>query len=524
MEFEFSAIFRRSVTIELKNKDIVYTRPYTVYLDGKEVLDGKENVFTLNGLKPDTDYRVRIVQDGEEAEDSFRTERESTLLDVRDFGAAGDGVHDDTGAIQAAITACPEEGTVYLPEGVYSSRPVFLKSGIALWIGKGAVLLGDPDRNHYPILPGVNRKTGTSGEYSFATWEGNPYASFASLLTAVDAENIDIFGEGIVDGNAENGDWWVKPKVMRTAWRGNTIFLSHCRNVRLQGITVQNSPSWTIHPFYSDYVAAYSIRIQNPPDSPNTDGFDPECCDGVLLLGVTISVGDDCIAIKSGKYYMSKEHHKPADHFMIRNSVLERGHGSVTVGSEAAAGCQNVTVEQCLFSGTDRGLRIKTRRGRGPKAVYDSIFFHDIVMKDVHMPFTVNMFYFCDPDGHTDYVQSQDPAPVDDRTPKIGMIRAENIVSTGADACVLAVCGLPEMPVGHLLFRHVTAEFKPAAERKPRQTLMMDNFPDMTGIPVYAKNVSCLELEDFHVKGGDRTEPELVNVEKYEAKGVSFEN
>lgn len=86
---------------------------------------------------------------------------------------------------------------------------------------------------------------------------------------------------------------------MRIAWRPNTMFLNHCNYVRLQSIRVENSPSWTVHPYYTDHIGVYNITIWNPSDSPNTDGFDPESCDDVLILGTKISVGDDCIAIKS---------------------------------------------------------------------------------------------------------------------------------------------------------------------------------------------------------------------------------
>jgi polygalacturonase len=121
-----------------------------------------------------------------------------------------------------------------------------------------------------------------------------------------------------------------------------------------------------------------NLTIQNPYDSPNTDGFDPESCRNVLLLGTKISVGDDCIAIKSGKYYMAKNHFMRTENVVIRNCDLESGHGSVTVGSEIAGGVTGVKVEQCLFDSTDRGVRIKTRRGRGTRSLLDDICFNHI--------------------------------------------------------------------------------------------------------------------------------------------------
>ncbi|HBP24286.1 MAG TPA: polygalacturonase [Oribacterium sp.] len=517
MKFTIRAVFKRSVTIELDNETICYaSKPYRVLLNGEERIRSKLNVLTLEGLQPDTEYTLTVKTDEEEETQFFHTEVESVLLDVRAFGAAGDGQQDDTVYLQAAISACPENGTVYVPAGTWRTRPLFMKSHMSLWLEEGAVLQGDPDRQHYPQLPGMTKTTDGKDEYNLSSWEGNPETSFASLITGIQVEHLDIVGKGHINGGGAQGDWWQEPKKKRIAWRPNTLFFNHCQHVRLQSITVENSPSWTVHPYYTDHIGVYNVTIFNPSDSPNTDGFDPESCDDILILGTTISVGDDCIAIKSGKYYMSEKHHKIADHFTIRNSFLERGHGSVTVGSEAAGGVQNVEVSQCIFDGTDRGLRIKTRRGRGPKALYDHIFFHHIEMKNVHMPFTFNMFYFCDPDGHSDYVQNQSFHPVDDRTPTIGTIRAENIVCTGVDACMLVAYGLPERYIEHIALKNITATFLPKTERSPRQTIMMDNFPAMTGRSIYARNVKRLSLENIEITGSDDTEPVLQDVMDYE--------
>ena len=523
MNFDICAVFKRSVTIELDNSTICYAPDeYSILINGEEKLRTNLNVVTVDGLNPGTRYTISIVDGDGCTEKSFVTECESVLLDVKAFGAVGDGKHDDTCFIQAAIDSCPAHGTVYVPKGTYLTRPLFLRSYMTLWVDEGAILLGDTDRTHYPVLPGLIAGTDGTDEYSLSSWEGNPETSFASLITAINAEHLDIVGKGIIDGNADKGDWWTDAKVKNIAWRPNTIFLNRCRRVRLQSLTVRNSPCWTIHPYYTDDIKVYNLNIWNPSDSPNTDGFDPESCDGVLILGTKISVGDDCIAIKSGKFYMSDKHHKPADHVVIRNSFLERGHGSVTVGSEAAAGVENVEVSRCMFTGTDRGLRIKTRRGRGPDAVYDNIYFHDIIMKDVHMPFTLNMFYFCDPDGHSEYVQDQNSRPVDEKTPMIGTIKAENIVATGVDQCMFVAYGLPERYIENIIIKNVKATFLPKEERKPGQTIMMDNFPEMTGRSIFARNVKHLVMQDIEITGADDSGAEIIDVIDYDSFNVIY--
>lgn len=282
----------------------------------------------------------------------------------------------------------------------------------------------------------------------------------------------------------------------------------------MQNITIQNSPCWTVHPYYCENLSFLNLYIYNPSDSPNTDGLDPESCKDVLVLGTTISVGDDCMAIKSGKYYMSMMHHKPTENVVIRNCKFERGHGSVTVGSEVAGGVTNVRVSRCIFDGTDRGLRIKTRRGRGQRSVLDDILFENIDMNGVHMPFTVNMFYFCDPDGHSDYVQNQNPAPVDEMTPCIGSITGKNINCEGASACILCAFGLPERPIGKLCFENIKAKFLPEGERVPERPVMMDNFDEMSGRSIFARNVKELILKNVEIEGSADKEPELIDVQE----------
>jgi polygalacturonase len=521
MLFEIAEIFVRSVTIERINDDPFESTPCRVYLNDTPVKETENNVISLFGLTPDTEYTLKVMADGDTQEETFTTAHESFLLNVKSFGAKGDGETDDTAAITAAIMCCPEDGTLYFPKGDYLTGPLFFKSRMTVWIPEGAALRGQPDRKHYPILPGMVRNLyDNKEEISFGSWEGNPLDSFAGFITAVGAEDLAFIGEGTIDGGADKGDWWVNPKVKRTAWRPNLVFLNSCRRVRFQGLHTGNSACWCFHPYYSDDLSFTDITITNPANSPNTDGFDPESCRNVRLLGATISVGDDCIALKSGKLYMARAHHRPTEQVEIRNCRLEFGHGSVTIGSEIAGGVKDVHVSKCLFIRTDRGIRVKTRRGRGDCSVLTGLTFENIKMDGVKMPMTVNMFYCCDPDGHSFYVQDQGAKPVSEMTPVIGTITMRDIEVTGAEAAFITAYGLPESPIELIDAENISVSFNPYAE--PVKPLMMDNFPEFTRKGLFLKNVKDVQLKNLTLVGSSDNEPDVENVAQLKTENVLF--
>lgn len=524
MDFTIAAVFTRGITIELSSEEAYLAKEsYQIGIDGETVYETRQNVFSIDDLLPDTEYEISVVSEGEKTVHKVRTNSESAFLDVRRFGAVGDGGHDDTLCLQAAINACPDNGTVYLPEGTYYTKPLFLRGNFTLYIAKGAQLLASEKREDYPVLPGIIRsECDFDREVNFGTWEGNPLDAFASLVTGFHVENVDIIGGGVVNGNADKGDWWENVRTKRIAWRPNLFFFHGCRNIRMQNLQIKNSPSWTIHPYYSDDLGFYNLTITNPYDSPNTDGFDPESCSNVLLIGSLISVGDDCIAIKSGKYYMSRFHYKSTSGITIRNCKLERGHGCVTIGSEASGGVSGVKVSQCIFSGTDRGVRIKTRRGRGRQAVMTGLHFENIRMDDVHMPLTVGMFYFCDPDGHSEYVQCQEPLEADERTPMIGDIRLKNVVCTGTDAAFVCVYGLPEQKVGSVSIENVDVTFREKERLQPMSPLMMDHFMEMSGKSVYLRNVKKVSMKNVSIRGSLDETPELIDVDDISMENLQY--
>lgn len=505
----------RSASIEIEDGGRYFTtRKYRLYVNEEFYGETETTITGIFGLKPDTPYQVQVMADGEMAGSvEFTTAHEFVTLDVRKFGARGDGIQDDTHFIQAAVMACPPEGRVLIPAGTYRITSLFLKSGLRLELAKGATLLADTDRAHFPVFPGVLESFDGQEEYCLGTWEGNPLPMFSGIICGVGVENVVIYGEGVIDGNASKENWWKDPKVMRGAFRPRLFFLSGSRNVTLQSITFQNSPSWTLHPFFSNDLRFIGVTVKNPSDSPNTDGLDPESCRNVEILGVRFSLGDDCIAVKSGKIYMGRRYKTPCENLHIRQCLMENGHGAVTVGSEMAGGVKNMIVEDCLFRHTDRGLRIKTRRGRGKDAVLDGIIFRNLTLDHVMTPLVVNCFYFCDPDGKTEYVQSREPYPVDERTPSVKKLVFENMDCTNCHVAAAFFDGLPESKIEELVLRNITVSY--AENAKCDVPAMSSGVEKRSRGGLFARNIKKLTLENVNIEGQEGEPFTLIGVDEF---------
>jgi polygalacturonase len=505
----------RSFTIEIEGAGRYYTDDdYEIYLDGCPVKKAGTTVCSIFDLMPARKYEITAVNTTQNtcARLTAETKTESCTVSVRQFGAKGDGVQDDTGFIQAAILSCPKDGRVLIPEGIYQITSLFLRSNVSIELAKGAELRAFTDRTAFPVLPNLAWSSDGAKEYCIGTWEGNPLPMFAGIITGIEVENAVIYGEGTINGNASKEDWWNNPKVMNGAFRPRLFYTNRCDHVALQGVTLKNSPAWTIHPFFSSNLGFYNVTIQNPSDSPNTDGLDPESCAHVEIAGVKFSLGDDCIAVKSGKIYLGKTYKTPSEDIRIHHCLMENGHGAVTIGSEMAGGVRDLIVEDCVFSHTDRGLRIKTRRGRGKDAILDNIAFRRIDMDHVMTPFVVNSFYFCDPDGKTEYVQSREPYPVDDRTPCIKRLVFEDIEAKNCHVAAAYLEGLPEQKIEEILMRRIRVTY--ADQPKCDVPAMSAGVEACTKRGIFARNIQKLTLQDVEISGQEGPEEELLCIDE----------
>lgn len=311
------------------------------------------------------------------------------------FGAAADGKTDCTRAIARAIEAAAQAGggRVVVPPGEYLTGPIHLRSRVDLHLEGGATLKFTTDPEAY--LPAVRTR-----------FEGMDCWNYSPLIYAFEQHDIAITGEGVLDGQASDENWWRwkgrsgainnqnaararlarlvannAPMDQRVFGRGDYFRPSfiepyRCRNVLIEGVRIRRSPMWEVHPLFCTNVIVRGLDIQS--HGPNNDGCDPECCRDVLIENTVFDTGDDCIAIKSGRNNDGRRLGLPTENVIVRGCTMKDGHGGVTIGSEISGGCRNVFVENCSMDSTnlDRVIRFKSNAVRG--GVVENIFVRDV--------------------------------------------------------------------------------------------------------------------------------------------------
>jgi polygalacturonase len=366
------------------------------------------------------------------------------MFDVRDYGAKGDGATLDTVAIQKALDACgnAEGGTVRFTRGVYLSQPIQIRSKTTLELDANATLQATTNQLDFMKTPGV--------------WYKAPKGSFIPFISGRNLTAVTFTGGGTIDGGGSA--WWGEAELARervpgyTLPRPNLIVLQRCQNVRMENITLQNSPEFNFGPDECENVVVTNVTILNPAHSANTDGIDPANCKNVLITKCRIDTGDDNIAIKAG-------HKVPGRDFAIEDITVTdctflHGHG-MSIGSETLGGVHNVTVKNCTFENTENGLRIKSQRGKG--GLVENIIYEDITMTNVDPAVTFTCYYSYN-SAH-DPVQKpvpQDDAaqPMADGTPVFRDIHVRNMTATCQQEAG-TIIGLPESCISNVTFENV---------------------------------------------------------------------
>lgn len=409
-------------------------------------------------------------------------------INMRSFGAKADGKVSNTAVIRKAIDKLSQNGggTLFFPAGIYLTGPIVLKSNITIDIEAGATIKFTDDMSEY--IPFVEMR-----------YEGVVMKSFCPLFYAYEQENITIKGEGTIDGNGkkwwygtfaiegahkdetfrkelegyrqmwekenpgftveENSDW--KRTLDKRFFRPPLMQPYKCKGFKVEGVTIINSPFWTINPEFCENVSVLGVTINNP-DAPNTDGINPSSCRNVIIANCHITVGDDCITLKSGRDLQGRRYATPCENITITNCVMLAGHGGVVIGSEMSGDVRKVTISNCVFDGTDRGIRMKSTRGRG--GIVEEIRVSNIVMKNIPgEAITLNLFY------------SNVPAePLSERTPIFRNIHISGL--TGSDvnmACT--VLGIEEAPISGITFSDINIEAKTGFEINKAENITLDN-------------------------------------------------
>ncbi|WP_281888505.1 glycoside hydrolase family 28 protein [Paenibacillus sp. YYML68] len=461
-----------------------------------------------------------------------------STYDITAYGAVGDGQTMNTEAIAAAIRACSARGggTVYVPAGRYLTGPIKLASYMTLYIEAGAVLQFSDQFDLY--TPERTR------------WSGYECYGYSPLLYGADLEQVAIKGEGIIDGHGET--WWnayrelkqgtlpstsVRLSLLelnqekREAIKSNIVEwdsqflrpallqLLDCRKVVLEGVTLQNSPFWNTHLVYCDQVMVRGVTIKNPSTTPNGDGLDVDSCTNVHVTDCHFDVGDDCLCLKSGIDEDGRRVGRPTENVVIANCTMLAGHGGVVLGSEMAGGIRQVVVSNCMFLGTDRGIRIKTNRARGGGV--EDVRISNIFMKDVLCPLAINSFYRYGVDESDPLMTSPEAVPITEGTSIIRGIHISDITVRNARAAAAFIYGLPEMPVQDVVLNNVVLEMTQDPAEQGGEPDMVREELIMAGEGIYCKHVQGLELNRVRVETRQGAAVTLDQVEDVVIEGLS---
>jgi polygalacturonase len=455
------------------------------------------------------------------------------VWNILEHGGVSDGKTKNTAAFARAINACAIAGggRVFVPPGIWLTGPVELKSNIDLHLAAGATILFSRDFDDYPL--------------TLTDYEGQQAVRCTSPIWGNDLRNVSITGDGVIDGSGdawrpmkrkkvtseewktligsggavdEKGEmWWptsaglkgeaIAEKLRisgvplresdyreaRDALRPNMVKITRTNNLTLDGPTFKNSAAWNVHLLLCENVTIKNVKILNDWNAQNGDALDLDSCKNVTVTDSLFDAGDDAICIKSGKNEAGRARGVPSENITIENCTVLHGHGGVTVGSEMSGGVRNVSVRNCLFRGTDIGLRFKTTRGRG--GVVENIDIANIVMYDIRCEaISLNMYYWISGEPV--------PEPVSERTPAFRDFSIRNVVCHGA-ARALEIRGLPEMPVERIAMENLRI--------RAARGLAIDDAKDITisgmkldiaeGAAIQCRNVRNLKIDAVDSNG-----------------------
>jgi polygalacturonase len=379
---------------------------------------------------------------------------------ITDYGAIAGAKQDSTEAIRHAIAACHDAGGghVVVPKGEFLTGALRLLSNVDLHLAEGATLLFSTDPK--ACLPLVRTR-----------WEGIECMNYSPLIYAFEQENIAVTGEGTLDGQASDENWWawsrrvgdkpqpaladahaleelvgkntpVEQRIFGPGHflRPNFFQPYRCRNVLVEGVHFRRSPMWEINPVFCTNVTVRGLDILS--HGPNNDGCNPDSSRDVLIERCSFDTGDDCIAIKSGRNDDGRRVGAAVENIVIRDCTMKDGHGGVVFGSEISGDCRNVFVENCAMDSPslDRAFRFKSNARRG--GVIENILIRNVNIGRVgEAVVTIDFLYEEGPNGP--------------HRPVVRNLTLENVVSRSAPR-VFYVVGFDGATIDNLRLSHCT--------------------------------------------------------------------
>jgi polygalacturonase len=438
-------------------------------------------------------------------------------LSIRDFGAVADGIADNTQVFKNAIEQCYKNNgdKIIVPAGTYLTGPIHLKSNINLHLDEGTVILLGDNLDEWPPIK--------------SRWEGVECYGYSPCIYGENLKNVSITGAGTIDGRGRA--WWNEFKRRKTNgqtqpisardkefavlnkntnlsdcggggigsffFRPPLIQFNNCSNVLLDGFTTSNSPFWNTHLVYCSNVIVKNTTFQNPSDGINGDGLDIDSCSGVQVFDCTFDVNDDCLCFKSGIGKDGMRVNKPCQNIVVKNCKMLRGHGSAVIGSETAGSIRNILICDCIFNSTDRGLRIKSRRGRA--GTVENITLNNITMNGVGCPVVMHLYYECGArPEEIALLSDRNPRPVTDTTPCIRNIKITNVTADKAQSAAAFLLGLPEKPIENILFENVKITL--VKDGKPARPAMAFGIKEMQGQGIVAEFVKDFVQRNVCIK------------------------
>jgi polygalacturonase len=385
-------------------------------------------------------------------------------LSIVDFGAIKGDKEKTSKAINKAIDKANKMGggIVVIPEGEWLTAKIHFKSNVNLHLDKGAILLFSEDPKDY--LPAVR-----------STWEGYECMNYSPLIYAYQCKNIAITGEGELKAKMDVWKTWFKrPKghmeslkrlynlasynkpmeerqmVNDSAnFRPQFIQFNRCENILMDGVTITDSPFWTIHPFLSKNIVLRNLKVY--AHGHNNDGVDPEMSQNMLIENCVFDQGDDAIAIKSGSNQDAWRLNTPSKNIVMRNCTVKNGHQLVAIGSELSGGVENVFIDKCTVvdgAKLNHLLFIKTNERRG--GYVKNIYMSNIVAGKIDqgiLGIETDVMY-----------QWRDLVPtIERRLTPIKNVYLENVKATDVKF-ISRVLGQKELPVENVFLKNVHAD------------------------------------------------------------------